>query len=1142
MVINKIFNGGLNSDDSPMAMPPGDYLNALNISITDDVDGKMGLVRQATGRDVSIASIVPEDHSLGTTTPVKVISDESQGMIFEFFISDSVAGGNYRGIKAFDTLTNFSYDVWNMSNTVEPTGDTDHIFNTYVDAKVIGDYLIWLNESGKQYRINWKAAVNYNFPGTYTGIDVEYPSSGINMLDMRLIKRPPVIPIGVEKDIDAGVTYNFVKGEAWQFAYRFNYDGSYSVLSPWSHPVNVNTDAENTAGYNNIILTVPLTETLTKEMTSIEVVSRKAFTGAWNIIKTWTSVSDETAIDNHIAGTTALSFAFYNDTTGESLDLATAIKQSDSVPIESYALEVAKNRVFLGDNLEGYDTPPETSLACTVIQSAIGSSLTGQQVVRVDFEYYNTATFVTTYYAAYCFLLTGISSSGYFIINGTSADSTSGAPSLAAVPAGPFDINTDVEFYGMTLSQFCNIVGYQSYPGQVRMSFSEADVPATTRTVDGLDTNNFRPFKSDSIYQIGVQFYDPYLRKCGVLTNDTLKVSVPDRDVSGSSFNQTIDWTLSNTGALTEIPDWAKYYSIVRTDNLSTRYFVQAGTTNVVFYVTYDTNNVYQFVETNKTFSATATVAVAVSTESLTKDGLGYTYTEGDILKLYNSIGGAVPPVHELQIIGTDGKYVLAQAKDIGMATAPTYDDFLFEIRTPYKPSTTEPYYETGDIFPVTDWGTSSRVYSELLGHLSGDCYITSALERMSPNDLFYNKWVKDLGRSCFIDSIGQKRKKNSVRWSNTFIPGTSVNGFNSFDVLDEKDLPVELGGVNKLQLTSKVQSEGTVMLAIGTNNTASLYLGETTVVDNSGQSLIASSGQVIGSVNVLKGKFGTTVPESVVEYDGSVMWVDIINNQVVRYSTNGLFPISSLKMNTFFKTLIKKYKANYNAYNKLLYPLFTAGYNPVSNKYVLSLPVISESQTTIADSSGSYRKSDIHNMYRTSTEGKTIGYDVINERWDSFYSYSGLYTNMSGVMYSASSHVLYIHNIDAAKLGAHFISFRVNEAPKNIKIFHAISTESSVSPSGAQVETFEPNSQITTLATGDFEPEEEVYYSPLYRDRISPNVSGTADEKMYKGDKIRGYYADIALAFGSSATSTDMREVNINVKDSIGHKITSNV
>lgn len=1134
MIINKIFNGGLNSDDSPMAMPPGDYLNALNIDITGASDGELGLVRQSRGRE-TVATL----SGTGTHTILRLVPDESQGILFTFYKLVPTAGTTTYGIYYRNIVSNTGYEVLGFTSTVEPTGNTDWQHDTFIEAEVIGDYLVWLNESGIQFRINWKAAINKTAGSSVFETDVEY--GDVNVLDIALIKRPPAYTLNCSKKIDAGVTYNFIREDAFQFAYRFTYgDGAISTMSAYGHLVNVNTEEENEDGYNAVNIKIPLTQRIPKEINRIDIIAKKITTGALNVVKTWTRANNATVIDDHDSGSAALEVDFYNDIIGEAVDTAYSIKQFDSVPVSSGSLEVAKNRVFLGDNTEGYDTPTATSLTATVVEGDTSSTVADQQALLMEFEVTDDdpITPTTYFYNVYAFFLGSVDPSGYYVINGTAVNSTGTPTSVGPLPAGPFNVTTDLTYVGgiIDFKQYvlAELGIFERYP----VTHTQSNAPSGLRTITGLSATAARPFKSDSNYKFGIQFYDPYFRKCGVVTLDELKLSVPDRDTTATSFYKSIDWALSNTNRLAEIPLWAKYYSIVRTDNLSTRYFVQGGLTETVFYVTYDTDNVYQFVETNKTYSPTATVAIAIGSDALTSRGLGYSYNQGDIIKLYNTIGGATPAVIELQVIGTQGKYILAQAKEIsGLATIGPYDEFLYEIRTPYKPAATEPFYETGDIYEIASWGTSSREYSVLAGSIVGDVYVVDTLERMNPNNKFYNFWFKDLGRACFVDTIGQVTKKNFVRWSNTFIPGTKVNGFNSFDEIDEKELPVELGSVNKLKLTSKVQSEGTVMLAIGSNRTASLYLGETSVIDNTGQSLLATSGLVVGTVNTLKGNFGTTCPASVVEYDGNVYWVDLINEAVVRYSLNGLFPISEIKMKTFFKSLISKYKASNNPYSKTVLPTFIGGFDPVNGEYVLNFPIISESATTLADSSGN-RKSDVLNQFRTSTSGNTIRFDVGNERWGSFSSLTGTYTDLLGILYSASGSVIYKHTLAASRLSTCFISFRLNEAPKNIKLVQGLSVEGSVFPNGVQIETFQPNTQVTTLVSGDFDSEEGVRYSPVYRDRISPNTTGTADEKMYKGDKMRGYYADIAVDFTGS-TLIDLRGINVNVKDSIGHKIT---
>jgi hypothetical protein len=70
-------------------------------------------------------------------------------------------------------------------------------------------------------------------------------------------------------------------------------------------------------------------------------------------------------------------------------------------------------------------------------------------------------------------------------------------------------------------------------------------------------------WKSYSSYQLGIRFRDNEKRSSGVVTNDSLVVRIPDRgDYNDNSFVEYINFTLNNTNALVEIPDWAYYYDI----------------------------------------------------------------------------------------------------------------------------------------------------------------------------------------------------------------------------------------------------------------------------------------------------------------------------------------------------------------------------------------------------------------------------------------------------------------------------------------------------------------------------------------------------------------------------------------------------
>ena len=67
-------------------------------------------------------------------------------------------------------------------------------------------------------------------------------------------------------------------------------------------------------------------------------------------------------IINHNIGNSALSYNFYNNITGQYLAQDDVLRAFDNVPIFSQTHEVSKSRYFLANNIEGYNTPTNTSL------------------------------------------------------------------------------------------------------------------------------------------------------------------------------------------------------------------------------------------------------------------------------------------------------------------------------------------------------------------------------------------------------------------------------------------------------------------------------------------------------------------------------------------------------------------------------------------------------------------------------------------------------------------------------------------------------------------------------------------------------------------------------------------------------------
>ena len=390
----------------------------------------------------------------------------------------------------------------------------------------------------------------------------------------------------------------------------------------------------------------------------------------------------------------------------------------------------------------------------------------------------------------------------------------------------------------------------------------------------------------------------------------------------GAGYINNIRWEVSSLNRLTEIPDWAYYYTVVRTLNLRTRYFVQSYTT-AARYMKKLPDGLWDETSPISTGIPQNCGAIALPIDNLLRNGLGYTYEEGDICILSAGSTGGVINVN-LPVLATVGKYILVSPLDLGDSAYGTGIDRMpinFEIYHPYKTVEQEPYYEVGEIYDVLNPGTEDRDYSSLNGNLRGDCSIitryiavstsnaTFTSIAMCANDLYFQRWDNDGGKINVITQYGRTNNSFQVAYSDAIISGTKINGTSTFRTNNVSYVPSDCGIISKLQLTSKIQNEGTVMLGLCAVETTSMYLGEQQITDNTGGTkLFSSVSNVIGTINTLKGGYGCDNPESVTQYRGRVYWVDTHNGRVVQYSENGLDAISNLKMNRFWKNWCAKY------------------------------------------------------------------------------------------------------------------------------------------------------------------------------------------------------------------------------------------
>ena len=890
MISKKIFNGGINADDLDVLMQPTEYLNALNVRFATTENGKVGEISNVEGNVLKAETInainerVPWNLPAGTNTTIGAIEDTPNKRIF-FFNKNS--NGNH-GIYCYDADTDTVYNVLLSSQVV---GGLKFSANIHSVA-IIGSMLYWTDGINPQRRINVEAGMRLNQPAYSGGVDPyvldknSTGGTGTTHMDpsvINLIRNQPWRPIVIQKANQAGYVNNFIKNEAFEFAYRFIYrDYEVSTFSPLSELANFNSPTENTANINKIVVSIPIEQKIEQDVIKIEVAARYVVGGKYSIVKSFDNKIDFATHNTSTQANTPLKFDFFNDSVGAAVDDPSAFKQYDAIPLTSFSLEIARNRLFLGNNVDGYEAPKTTSMA--VKPYSVSNTTTTGNWVEVTWE--NTETQETG--TVYFLYILNVATPGYYRTN----PNTTTQPPTTAVDYNSISRigTTNEEMEDYVERTFGSVRGATIVTGETML-----DDVITINNAVNTGIAGTRVFKSDSIYKAGIVFYDAAGRKCGVVTKDELKVNTVDRPYNVTEYTGEIRWSLTNDNPTAQIPDWAVYYSPVLTKNLRTSFFMQLRA-DAIKWVNKKDDNTYEVVDTY----ADNRFGLAVDVKSLFGIGYGYSFQEGDLIKLYGSNNQKAT----LAIRDTFGTYVVCDNFNL---TSPTTTTVLYEIYTPYIQNTNEPYYERYQTFKILNPGTAQRSFSVLGGAFKGDVTALTRfgnylVEAMSPSDLQWKIWNTDAGRANIILDSKEVKKSTSVCFSNVVVLGSQVNGLSTFDVLDQTQLPYELASIQKLTLVSKVIAEGTIMLAIGEQETASMYLGESQIVDNRGGSFLATSSGVIGTVNVLRGSYGTINPESVVRYMGNVYWFDANRGAVVSYSQNGLFPISSNKMDKYFR------------------------------------------------------------------------------------------------------------------------------------------------------------------------------------------------------------------------------------------------
>jgi hypothetical protein len=470
-----------------------------------------------------------------------------------------------------------------------------------------------------------------------------------------------------------------------------------------------------------------------------------------------------------------------------------------------------------------------------------------------------------------------------------------------------------------------------------------------------------RMFAPNNTYKVGLQYYDELMRKSGVM--DLQDVEIPIYGVSYSPGQHNITPSLSVTvsNVLPNAPpEWAKHYAITLSKNQKANRlinfcpgFIKVAARNSAGEIRFGGRSWLYGQQTNQPGSSNYNFrpngfdlyGLAIPLTSLPALGYGYEYNEGDFVDIVGlAADGSTNLVISAPVLAVYNSHAIVQANisDLGSlrfivanggtrmvfsgfaAIIPTQPDAwrsfttmvtiytgtnidrnLYEVAKfgevvgPTGNKQLGTFYDTGTLTTVIEGDMYTQSRTSATGGRT--CFAITPYERVNAFP------VNDTGRVTLPDTIGQRRLDTAIRWSNTRIAGANTNGYGSFEAPNYRLLDTSSGEIFGMVLTTKGIQEGGQIVVVCRSGSYSGLVGKQQIVGgDQNTAFFVDSNDVLGTINPIKGKWGCISPRSLVEFQGNVFWVDVLNRDVIEFTQAGANPISQYKCSRLWRYLLR--------------------------------------------------------------------------------------------------------------------------------------------------------------------------------------------------------------------------------------------
>ncbi len=1091
--------------------------------------------------------------------------DELKHRVFFFNYNSS----GFNGIYVYDVKTNaispllISYvdsqeDIFGFDPKF-PIASVNILYRTEED----GDILYWTDRLNRPMKLNIKEATISG--KTYgTAWKKEY---------LTVARKMPLLSAQCQYADDSSRNINTLKNKVYQFRYQWVYnDDTKSCWSPWSKlfaPANVDTLSNEINPTSNNVIYVDM-PTAGGDIKEVRIGARHSIVDTFSD----TFLVDTLTISEFNALTTTLDglkrYSFYNTEAYPFIDKSEDSFLFDYVPVKANAQELLNGNVLIyGGITEGvtFDVPfTNNEISFPYVELVSNGSGGGSSTDKLTTSVADMQPSSPPYSnGSYYIYLTGTPDIGDVInLNITVYDTggqihwanasisytvQAGSATLAAIQSAMvalINANTTIQAFRITAapqssplaikltgSTYTNNGTQNTKVLNVAHSVNWANPPSNGTVTDV----NAAIYKHKSTYRFGLVYFDEFGVTNGVVTTSNMNVNTPE--ITSNNIGATSVSIPSITFSLTHTPpSWAKYFSFVRTNNLSVSEFKNIKTTSAFLSGTsygylditgYNTNTsgwpAYEFTKGDR-----VRVLGVYNGVTTVKD-----YPILDLLTKHPSTAAAGYFIKVAYDNSTDSSanWLMSQWGGAG------YTEFVIDV---YSPSVNAD--PNSDLQLFYEFGETYEIYTDVNGNRShkgatqnqvrgtgaqaaiytfkrGDVYTRQRINYMwvidqSLSDNYSSKVIGN-GRSFIKDQYAkQVYYPTTVRYSLEYQPNTNINDTNRFLSANLDEYDREKGAIQRLK------TRGRQMRVFQSRACGVAPILQNMLQTADGNTVVSQSTEILNKIQYYQGDYG--IGEQYCSLASSAQadyFVDPVLGAQLRLSNDGITSLTeTYKAHYFLNEKLSKYqKTNYaDNFGNGGYAKILGIYDVFEEEYVSCLQGSSSSLTnyTIAFSENRNAYSSFYEYYPEWIEsaGNLLITWKNGELWT--HNNTDAYANFYGTQYNPSIKLVFNEN---------------QNIKKHYNTITTLGSTTWVAATNGDITT--SLGQYSKISESDFKIKDDKYHAAFKRDATVLNDA----TKFYNGNVLKGSWMEINLKPVNPQSLVDLYYVDISILEPLNNR-----